>query len=796
MTGKAEAMTSEFTEFEDPRRDQPERSQQQDPLAYAVSKSSAIFYIAGLDENLPIRFISANVEALTGHEVSAFLHQPGYAIERLHPDDAYSHAETIRTLKADGTLTQEYRFATASGEYRWFRDEMKLVENDGQPAEFVGCMVDITTEKESQVRSREEDSPPAWQGDFVEERMAEELRESEELVRLVLESSQVPVRMWSPVTGRTIYESPACCELLGRNDSPSTGRKRHSIYVDPQDRVRLLLELREAGAVDNFEMQLCSKKDVPFWASVSARLIEYKGEEVVVSTLIDLSERRATEQALRGSEELVRRVLEACPVVITMNRADDGTIIYESPAAQVLLNLDEPQEGQSVVSRWADPADRLRYLDLLRRTGAVDGLEVRYMKANGEVFPCALSSRLIEYRGEEVIVSNLIDLTDRHREQAELTRQRELLHQSEKLSALGELLAGVSHELNNPLSVLVGQTLMMQETARDEETARRAERLGKAANRCARIVKTFLAMARQEPSETVPVRIGEVVDFALEVTAYSLRTSNVEVSLRMARDLPSVMGDPDQLRHVLTNLIVNAQHALQAVEGPRKLRITTSYSKKNDSVAIKVKDNGPGIPEDIRLRIFEPLYTTKDVGKGTGIGLALCHRIIEAHGGTIEVESPQGDGAAFAIRLPCTAARTDAQNAKRTGRRVSNATRVLVIDDEEEVGETVMDILQNEGHEVDVVTTGGLALEKIKQGRYDIILSDIRMPEMDGPHFFRELAKVDPRQIEALAFITGDTLSPDVRDFLDSCERPYLEKPFAPADLRELVGLLIRRRAC
>ncbi len=508
----------------------------------------------------------------------------------------------------------------------------------------------------------------------------------------------------------------------------------------------------------------------------------------------DISERRRMEQDLRASDELVRQVLEACPFVLSMSRVDDGVILYESPAAQELLRCDEPQVGRSVIHRWANPEDRKAYIDLLTREGAVDGYEIRYKRGDGEEFWCAISSRLIDYRGEPVIVSNLFDLTERHEAEAEMARQRELLHQSEKLSALGELLAGVAHELNNPLSVLVGQALMLREDAPDQRTMDRAEKIRKAADRCARIVKTFLAMARQEPSKMEAVEINRVIESALDVTAYMLRAADIEVSLRLTRELPLVTADADQLHQVITNLIVNAQNAMESQEGPRHLRITSSFRRKTDQVVIKVKDSGPGVPADIGTRIFEPLFTTKDVGSGTGMGLAICHRIVEAHGGSIMLERTQSEGATFTVRLPRTGSLQRPVFEPNQADAKSSGHRVLVVDDDYDVGQTICEVLEHDGFQVEIVGSGAVALEKVKRQRFDAILSDVRMPGMDGPALYRALAAEQPEQISGLAFITGDTLTPSVRQFLETSERPYLEKPILPRDVRELMALLMRRR--
>ncbi|MCG8547644.1 MAG: ATP-binding protein, partial [Alphaproteobacteria bacterium] len=280
---------------------------------------------------------------------------------------------------------------------------------------------------------------------------------------------------------------------------------------------------------------------------------------------------------------------------------------------------------------------------------------------------------------------------------------------------------------------------------------------------------------------------------ALEITTYSLRTSGIDVAVRLAKDLPPVLADEDQMRQVLTNLIVNARHALQEVDAPRRLRICTTYHRQRNEVVVQVKDNGPGIPPEIRSRVFEPLFTTKEVGEGTGMGLALCHRIVEAHDGHIEVRDGSGRGAILVMRLPCAERESRFPRLSRRADDHAAGCRILVVDDEYDVGHVIAEVLEQAGHAVETVGSGGMALERLKRQRFDVILSDIRMPGMDGPSFYRVLTDSYPEQVEGLAFITGDTLSPWVRDFLDASERPYLEKPLVPSDLIELVDLLTRR---
>jgi PAS domain S-box-containing protein len=819
----------------------------------------------------------------------------------VNPDDRKRYREQLETAsRVDHMEIELRRLPDATF---WASVSAQLIEYKGERV-VVSNIVDLTERK----------------------RMEQAIREREEQFRHIVEGHPLPVWMVDMQTARIIYESPAAAAIVGREwPSAETGYTT-DYFADPAERDPINEWLRETGELRDVECRFKKADGTVFWVSLNDKLIEYDGREVSITGFVDLTERKQREaelqraretledaieslpdgfslfdadnslimcnsrfkeynalsadvlvpgtswqdfiragaergqyqeaigreaewikdrlkhgslgtgqeggvefqqsdgrwyhafsqstrqggyvgirvditerkkmeDSLRNSEAMVRQVLEACPVPITMNYAGDGIILYESPAAQFLLGYESPQEGRSVVERWVDPRDRETYLARLHRDGAVDGLEVRYKNAGGEEFPCSLSSRLIDYQGAEVIVSSIFDLTERKASESELERQREMLHQSEKLSALGELLACVSHELNNPLSVLVGQAMMLQETATDPEIKARADKIDNAADRCARIVKSFLAMARQEPTRAEPVDLNAIIEEALEVTGYSLRTADIDLVWRAANGLPAVLADPDQMRQVFTNLIVNAQHALETVEARRQLRIITSYRKARNEVVIKVKDNGTGVPANVKSRIFEPLYTTKEIGTGTGMGLALCHRIVEAHGGTIELESRPGEGAAFAIRLPCADRQEQTRPIPDPGHQHAGGYRVLVVDDEFDVGQIISDVLAHGGHSVEVAQSGRLALEKIKRRRYDVVLSDIRMPNMDGPTLYQAIQDTRPEQIEGLAFITGDTLSPRVKEFLNASQRPYLEKPIAPKDICDLVDLLTRRQA-
>jgi signal transduction histidine kinase len=235
---------------------------------------------------------------------------------------------------------------------------------------------------------------------------------------------------------------------------------------------------------------------------------------------------------------------------------------------------------------------------------------------------------------------------------AALEREREALHQRDRLAAMGGLLAGVAHELNNPLAVVVGRSIMLEESAADPLVRSGARKIRSAAERCVRIVKTFLAMARQSDQVRTRVRIADIIDSALEVLDYSLRSSDIQIVRDVPAELPDLYADADQIHQVFMNLFVNAQHALADAQRPRELRIRVRPSPDDHSLRVDVSDSGPGISAEIRSRIFDPYFTTKPIGKGTGVGLSVSLGIVEAHQGTLVEQSDPGRGACFVLTLP------------------------------------------------------------------------------------------------------------------------------------------------
>lgn len=500
-------------------------------------------------------------------------------------------------------------------------------------------------------------------------------------------------------------------------------------------------------------------------------------------TYRDITQQRRAEEARREADLLLQKIVEACPTTFLVSRAEDGKIIYCPPAS-----CERFGELDATLGFFLEPEDRTEYLQALLPTGVVDDYPVQFRRKDGSIMQGLTSARVTDYKGENVIVSSTRDVSEQLAMQAELERQKDVAFQNEKLSALGELLASVAHELNNPLSIVVGYSLMLKDRVHDPALQIKVNRIGEAAERCSKIVKAFLAMARQRPIRLEKCALNDILHSALEVTGNGLNATGARIKLQFDPNLPPVAADPDQMVQVFTNLIVNAEHALTECGESGRLKLMTSFDKRRGEVVVRIRDNGPGVPKDIQARVFEPFYTTKDVGHGTGIGLAFSHRIITSHGGSLRLHSVPGKGATFIIRMPA-AEMSDAVDAIEPKRLdVSNNHTVLVVDDEVGITELIRDILEESGYAVEVENEPKAALALLDHREFDVVLSDMKMPGLDGRAVLEQISKTSPGHAGRVAFITGDAMSTHVAKFLETTAALHLEKPVSPAELLDLVG--------
>ena len=525
------------------------------------------------------------------------------------------------------------------------------------------------------------------------------------------------------------------------------------------------------------------------WTEAEVQLLH----EVAERTWATL-ERAEAAEALRESEQQFRTVTEAHPIPVVI--AQGSGIVLGNPAFWEMMGVTD-REPESIDPRsWTAGGHGWEaFADFVREHRRYDNYQTNMVRG-GQRFPVAISWRHIAYKGEPAVISSIVDLTESKRAEEELVRSREALHQAEKLTALGSLLAGVSHELNNPLTIVTAQAGLLEELAAGSPMAERAEKVRRAGERCSKIVQTFLAMARQREPERSIIQASDVVRAALDLTEYSLRTAGIEVSFEVEPGLPPLHADSDQLHQVFVNLIVNAQQALQEKSGDRKLWLRIASAAGRRALCVEIEDNGPGVPPEIRRRVFEPFFTTKPEGVGTGVGLSFSLGLVEAHGGRLELVDGPGGGACFRVTLDTAAAPSAPADgaAAMPAAAPERKGSALIVDDEPDVAEVLEIIAFRAGYAVDVAANGREAIERLMRSDYDVILSDLRMPQLDGPALFAWLEREKPHLTHRIAFVTGDTLGDSAARFLKRCGRPVLEKPFSGRNVRALLEAIAADR--
>ncbi len=374
------------------------------------------------------------------------------------------------------------------------------------------------------------------------------------------------------------------------------------------------------------------------------------------------------------------------------------------------------------------------------------------------------------------------------------TTQHQLI-QSEKLSGIGEFVAGVAHELNNPLTSVMGFAELLQQTDLPEQNRRYLDVIFKSAKRCQKIVQSLLSFARRHAPERKVVSLNEIVESAVEILQYQMRTSNIEVEQELDPNLPAVEVDSHQMQQVFLNIINNARQAMEAHQPAGRLRITTQLA--NGRVRASFQDNGPGISAENLNKIFNPFFTTKEVGKGTGLGLSLCYGIVSEHGGTITPHSKVGEGTTFVIELPVSAEVAGAME-KNAGApmpvpalRDGSGKRVLVIDDEDSILQMIREALTINGYKVDVARDGEAALRRLGQYHYDLALCDWKMPGLGGQQVYERLQASNPAMSRRLIFITGDVVNEKAQEFLRTSDKVCLSKPFTLGEFRSAINRVI-----
>jgi len=378
--------------------------------------------------------------------------------------------------------------------------------------------------------------------------------------------------------------------------------------------------------------------------------------------------------------------------------------------------------------------------------------------------------------------------------QARLLTVQSQLMQAEKMSAIGLLISGVTHELNNPLSGIMGFAQLLQQGELNPKARKHLERIYNEAVRAQKIVQNLLSFSRRHKPEKTYQNLNDVIDGVIELRAYQLQVDNVEVVRRHDPRLPKTMLDFHQLQQVILNVVNNAHQAMMEVfDRPRRLVITTE--RRGQTLRTSFGDSGTGIASDRLESIFDPFFTTKKSGKGTGLGLSVSRAIVKDHQGSMTAESVVGEGTTIHVDLPLLqdpGAVTESGRDENTSADPARPMRLLVVDDESILVDLLVEFLRTMGHKVDDARNGQKALELATANDYDAILTDLKMPGLDGQGLYERLCKVKPHMARRFIFSTGDLANPRTQTFFQTVGCPYLSKPFKLEAVLKLLDQISR----
>lgn len=388
----------------------------------------------------------------------------------------------------------------------------------------------------------------------------------------------------------------------------------------------------------------------------------------------------------------------------------------------------------------------------------------------------------LDEKGNKVVLEVSRNITEQK-------RLREQLLQSEKMSALGQLISGVAHELNNPMTGVLGfSQLLLSSQELPGKTKQALEKIYLEAERARKIVQNLLTFARQHKPEKRNIQLNDVLNRTLDLRAYEMKVTNIDVIRNLDPHLPSLYADEHQLQQMFMNLIINAEQAMIEAHGKGRLEVTSRWNAPQKKITVSVHDDGPGIAHKHQSKIFDPFYTTKPIGKGTGLGLSISFGIVQEHGGHITAESKEGQGTTFRVELPVlseTSATHMVDQSETEASIPSTEKKILAVDDEAAVVDLVRAVLEQQGYEVTTAHDGDSALQKIEGEHFDVVITDLKMPGKDGIELYAYCKENQSELAKRFLFLTGDVVSSESLQFLTANDIPYVSKPF---DLQHLIS--------
>ena len=623
-------------------RDITERKKTGDALKESEARFRTVFEGTGLgialvDFNGKTLGVNPAFEQMLGYNMEEFA-EIASTLKYLHPEDSMVDAELyLEMVKGKREhYTVDKRYIRKDGGVIWGRQNLSVVRDaSGKPKYFIAMIEDITERR----------------------KMEETLKRSEHNYRVLFEGTIDGMFVTDIETVKVVLANQNAAKMCGFASAENAIGINPLDLIHPDDREQVLGFLMEdalgKSEQEVHEFRAITKDGREIWVSGMGTRIEYGGKPAVLSSIRDITERKKAEEVLRISEERYRLLVENASEAILV--AQDGMLRFFNTRVIEILGYSREELASKPFIEFIHSEDQAMVVG--RHMARLEGKEVppvysfRVVDKTGNVRWVDISAVAFTWEGRPATLNFLTDITERKRMEDEKQKMEEQLRLASRLAAVGELAAGVGHELNNPIAAIQGfaQFLAARKDL-DETTRKDLDTIYRESQRAAKITQNLLSFARRHEPEKHLISLNEAVEKTLELQAHPMKVNNIELVVELAPDLPKTLADFHQMQQVFVNIINNAEQAMGEAHGKGRLVVKTQ--KVRDMIQISFVDDGPGISEENIKRIFDPFFTTKEVGKGTGLGLSICYGLVEAHGGRIYARSKLGQGATFVVEIP------------------------------------------------------------------------------------------------------------------------------------------------
>ena len=705
-----------------------------------------------VDESYRFTYVNEELCRILGRSAKEII---GQDFRKFLDDESRELVSTRYILRQKGAQTPpryEFNVVRKNGEKRRVEISSTVIKDSANNLKTVAQLLDIT-----------------------------ERKQAEELFRTLFDRSPVGLFIIQDRNFQLI--NPQFLQLTGYKEDEFIGTDSLA-FILPEDRniVREnTIKILKGELTFPFELRVINKTGETRWIEQTITSIHYNGRPAVLGYYVDISERKKAEEELRDSEERLKTILDSIQAGIVCINAETHTIVDVNPAAIEMIGAPKEQIIGHVCHKYICPAEKGKcpISDLGQE---VDKSERTLLTATGAEVPILKTVTPILLSGQAHLLDIFIDITEKKKLEAQL-------QQAQKMEAIGTLAGGIAHDFNNILQAISGYTqiLLMEKEASDPDFEK-LEAVEKSAQRASDLTKQLLIFSRKVESKLRPIDLKREIE---QVSKMLKRTipKMINIELHLAENLKIINADPAQIEQIMMNLGVNAMDAMpnggRLIFETENVILDEQYckthlgAKPGHYVKLSISDTGHGMDKETIEHIFDPFYTTKETGKGTGLGLAMVYGIVKSHNGYIMCYSEPDEGTIFKIYFPVIEKETERVESKEEKVHIKGGNEtILLVDDEEAIRELGKDILARFGYTVLIASDGETALEIYRENKKEIslVILDIIMPGMGGRKCLEELLKINPELRIIIA--SGYSINGPSKEVLKAGAKGFISKPY------------------